>query len=166
MLKVLYDSSTSAAGATAIESYDNNLFDDDDDESLHSLSKGDALDAIGLRGEVSLSWADLLRKMKAEMNDMKFNQVPTLTSSKKLNVNEDFTLIPQSFNRSKGKTRSLLIGCNYNGKCRLKASHDDIRSMKVSLSERVRSMSLEVSDFLCYRIISLLSMDFRRILKT
>ncbi|CAJ1954543.1 unnamed protein product [Cylindrotheca closterium] len=132
MLKVLYDFvSASGADEIAFEQDDNDLFDDDDDEaSLDSVSKTGGLDTVGLRGESSLSWADLLRKMKAEMDDMKFNQVPTLTTSRKLNVNEDFTLVPKSFDPSTGRTRSLLIGCNYNGNAQLKASHDDIRSMK------------------------------------
>jgi len=141
MLKVLYDFvSASGADEIAIEQEDNDLFDDDDDESsLNSVSKTGGLDTVGLRGESSLSWADLLRKMKAEMDDMKFNQVPTLTTSRKLNVNEDFSLVPKSFDPSTGRTRSLLIGCNYNGNSQLKASHDDIRSMKVSLwSRRLR----------------------------
>lgn len=132
MLKVLYDFvSASGDDEIVIEQDNNDLFDDDDDESLNSVSKTGGIDTVGLRGETSLSWSDLLRKMKAEMDDMKFNQVPTLTTSKKLDVNEDFTLVPKSFNPDTGRTRSLLIGCNYNAKSQLKASHDDIRSMKV-----------------------------------
>lgn len=142
MLKVLYDFvSSSGNSEIALEEEDNNLFDDDDDESVNSVTKTSVLDSVvDLRGESSLSWADLLRKMKLEMADMKFNQVPTLTTSKQLNINEAFTLVPESFNKSQGRKRSLLIGCNYNGNSQLKASHDDIRSMKVRLSIKASCM--------------------------
>eukprot|EP00980_Cylindrotheca_fusiformis_P028395 scaffold22596_cov131-Cylindrotheca_fusiformis.AAC.24 len=61
---------------------------------------------------------------------MSRGSVPTLTSSRKLDVHQDFSIVPDSFDPSKGKKRCLLIGCNYDGPAELRASHDDIRSMK------------------------------------
>ncbi|OEU15368.1 hypothetical protein FRACYDRAFT_186966, partial [Fragilariopsis cylindrus CCMP1102] len=79
-----------------------------------------------------ITWADLLRKMKNEINDIEYVQAPIISSTRKFDLNTPFSLVPESFDKSTGKKRSLLIGCNYHGTegAELKASHDDIRSMK------------------------------------
>jgi len=70
--------------------------------------------------------------MKNEINDIEYVQAPTISSTRKFDLNTPFSLVPESFDKSTGKKRSLLIGCNYHGTegAELKASHDDIRSMK------------------------------------
>jgi hypothetical protein len=131
MLKVLYDHSSSTGGAENTFGASDGLFDDDE-ESYASMSRGSMLGSISMNGQCSLSWADLLRKMKTEIIDLEFDQVPILTTSRELDVHQEFCLVPDSFNSIQARKRCLLIGCNYEGPAELKASHDDIRSMKVS----------------------------------
>lgn len=144
MLKVLYDSAANdnhkdhEGGATGGNA-DATLFDDDEEEDDegdasafgNSLKSGFSLDA-GSAHLTSISWADLLKKMKAEIKDIEYAQIPKLTTSRKLDLSKDFSLVPENFDPIKGKKRSLLIGCNYSNDpdAELKASHDDIRSMK------------------------------------
>jgi hypothetical protein len=51
-------------------------------------------------------------------------------------LNKPFSLVGDNFDVTKHKRRSLLIGCNYRNieGADLKASHDDVRSMKVRLT--------------------------------
>ena len=119
MLKVLYDAAANAGGPEAA------LFEDDDDDETVETSPAET--------SLSLSWVDLLRKMKAEIKEIEYPIAPKITTSRKLDLNQPFSLVPAHFDPKKGKKRSLLIGCNYKTipDAALKASHDDVRSMKV-----------------------------------
>ena len=143
MLKVLYDAANEAADAAQTMEASEALFDDDEDEEQSFVSSGlplrrngtfASLDMQGdhLSNPSTISWSDLLRKMKAEIKDIEFAQVPALTSTRKFDLSQPFKLTPDSFDPKTGKKRSLLIGCNYNHLqgAQLKASHDDVRSMK------------------------------------
>jgi hypothetical protein len=138
MLKVLYDAASEAADAAQNDEAADNLFDDDDDESLATFapftrnSTFASLDMNDQSNPSIITWADLLRKMKNEINDIEYVQAPTISSTRKFDLNTPFSLVPESFDKSSGKKRSLLIGCNYHGTegAELKASHDDVRSMK------------------------------------
>lgn len=138
MLKVLYDAASEAADA---EDNDEDacdaLFDDDDDESLATLpftrnSTFASLDMNGQSNPSTIAWAELLRKMKTEINDIEYVQAPTIGATRKFDLNQPFSLVPESFDKATGKKRSLLIGSNYHGTegAELKASHDDVCSMK------------------------------------
>jgi hypothetical protein len=137
MLKVLYDSANDAADAAQTKRASDALFDDDEDEesilgrsikSVHSLE-------FAPSNPSTISWAQLLRRMKAEISDIEHAQHPTLTTTRKFNMNQQFSIVPENFDPKKGKKRSLLIGCNYTNihGAELKASHDDIGSMKVRI---------------------------------
>jgi hypothetical protein len=138
MLKVLYDAANDAADAAQTQKASEALFDDDDedDEEASAMGKsfksGFSLEAVS-PNPGTITWADLLRKMKAEMKEIQYAQVPKITSTRKVDLNKPFSLVPDNFDAVKGKKRSLLIGCNYNNVngAELKACHDDIRSMKV-----------------------------------
>ena len=142
MLKVLYDAANEVADAAQTAEASEALFDDDDEDEDHTLSNGPAfgrnttfasIDMNEHYNPSTITWASMLRKMKAEIKDIEYAQVPTLSSTRKFDVNQPFALVPESFDPETGKRRSLLIGCNYehiNG-AQLKASHDDVRSMKV-----------------------------------
>lgn len=149
LLKVLYDNESEAAEAAQVD-YTNaaNLFDDEDDEegeedigdcgvggpsAIDACSKSfDSLVLGDVSSPAAITWTDLLRKMKVEMSGVGFSQSPSITSSRKFDLNAPFSLIPHNFDPTKNKKRSLLIGCNYKHtpEAELKASHDDIRSMK------------------------------------
>jgi len=98
-----------------------------------SYKSGFSLD-YGAADTVAITWADMLRQMKAEFKEIGYAQVPKVTTSRKIDLNKPFSLCSDDFDPKKNKKRSLLIGCNYRDlpDAELKASHDDIRSMKVS----------------------------------
>ena len=139
LLKVLYDAANEVADAAQTQAASEALFEDDDDESLQNAVDLDrnstfaSLDMNDHYNPSTISWAMLLRKMKAEMKDIGYAQAPTITSTRKFDLNQAFSFVPDSFDPSQGKKRSLLIGCNYVNiqGAELKASHDDVRSMKV-----------------------------------
>ena len=130
MLKVLYDAANESTalenGGNAASNHANlndSLFDDDDEESLISnygtggaLSRDRTSQSLTLGDvatQLTLTWATLLRKMKAEIAEIEYAQAPTITSTRKFDINEPFTLIPAGFDDTVNKKRSLLIGCNY-----------------------------------------------------
>ena len=136
MLKVLYDAANETKDADDADPETDALFDDDDDDDESAWGKsfksGFSLDN-GFASQNTISWADLLRKMTSEMREIEYPQIPKLTTSRKLDLNKNFSLVPENFVPSSGKKRSLFVGCNYSNLpgAELKASHDDIRSMKV-----------------------------------
>lgn len=138
-MKALYDSAADVG--TSGQGFDagHTMFDDDDEESLASYGfrRNSTFGDYSIGGNLvpsSMSWLDLLRRMKTEIEDIEFAQAPTLSTSRKLDLSKPFSLVPANFDKKTGKKRSLLIGCNYKGldHAQLKASHDDISSMKVS----------------------------------
>eukprot|EP00934_Nitzschia_sp_Nitz4_P001103 Nitzschia sp. Nitz4//scaffold70_size99833//28238//30363//NITZ4_004591-RA/size99833-processed-gene-0.7-mRNA-1//1//CDS//3329557123//1103//frame0 len=138
MLKVLYDAANEAADAAQGAHAADALFDDDDDEDATigpAFARASTFASIDMNDHFNpstISWVSLLRKMKAEIKDIEYAQVPMLTSTRKFDLNQPFSLVPDSFDPTTGKRRSLLIGCNYShlSGAQLKASHDDVRSMK------------------------------------
>ena len=134
------------------------MFDDDDDETdaeptLLSKSPRSGLSIdYGCHNSVSINWFDLLRKMKAEFKEIGYAQAPKVTTSRKLDLNKPFSLTPETFDPEKNKKRSLLIGCNYQllKDAELKASHDDIRSMKVCINSFVVTCHRITAKFLTF----------------
>lgn len=142
MLKVIYDAANDMEGAAQTEAAAQALFEDDDEEEddddepsieTKSLKSGYSLDfASQSILQSNLTWASLLRQMKPEFKDVGYAQVPKITSTRKFDLNEPFSLTGTKFEPQKNKKRALLIGCNYKNLtgAELKASHDDIRSIK------------------------------------
>lgn len=138
MLKVLYDAANNAADAAQSNHVQDDLFNDDDDESLATMAftRNDTFASLDMNGQSNpstITWATLLRQMKKEMSAIDYPQTPSITATRKFDLNQPFSLVPESFDKKNGNKRSLLIGCNYHSTdgAELKASHDDIRSMKV-----------------------------------
>lgn len=137
MLKVLYDAANEAADAANEAAATDAIFDDDDESLLTNpidMSRTRTFESLVL-GVVptTITWATLLRKMKAEIQEIEYAQAPLVTSTRKFDLNKPFSLVPEGFDPEKNTMRSLLIGCNYTdvAGAELKASHDDVRSMKV-----------------------------------
>jgi hypothetical protein len=143
MLKVLYDTASDhgdlAAGVKAADAlFDDDEEDEEDESDEETSTWGKSFkSAFSIEAATShtctISWNDLLRKMKAEMRDIEYAQIPKLTSSRKLDLSKTFALVGENFDPAVNTKRSLLIGCNYRNVpgAELRASHDDIRSMKV-----------------------------------
>lgn len=118
----------------------NDLFDDDDDETVdtagftidRTIASFDTLLLNDNTNSSNTSWSELLRKMNREMQNVGYNQSAAVTSSYKLDLNEPFSIMPPDFKQGVNKKRSLLIGCTYRRTpdAGLKASHDDVRSIK------------------------------------
>jgi len=142
LLKVLYDAANDQAEMAEAEKAADALFDDDDEDDDDEDGEGSTWGKSFKSGfsvdkdfpsECKITWCELLRKMKAEIKDIEYAQIPKITSSRKIDLHKPFLLVPEDFDPDKGhKKRSLLIGCNYRNVpgAELKASHDDVRSMK------------------------------------
>jgi hypothetical protein len=136
---VLYDSAIEADGNAHNEAVAKSLFEDDDDDEEESTVMGKSfrsmysIDYSHMNHNI-ISWARILTQMKSEFKDIGYSQYPKISTTRKLDLSKPFSFQPDIFDPHRNKKRSLLIGCNYaesNG-AELKASHDDIRSIKVS----------------------------------
>ena len=114
-----------------------NLFEDDDDEEEDDLFNNDdeeslgSLEFDGMMSGATLSWSELLRRMKDEMEELDYAQVPTICTSRKFDLEEPVYLLPKNFNPEENRKFSLLVGCNYNRKVgALQKSHDDVQMVK------------------------------------
>lgn len=59
-----------------------------------------------------MSWVECLRKMRTELQQMGYDQIPQLTSSRLIDVNKPMTICPPNMH---GRKRAVLIGINYTG---------------------------------------------------
>jgi len=59
-----------------------------------------------------MSWVELLQRMRTELKNMGYEQIPQLSSSKMIRVREPMYIVPPG---STGRRRALLIGINYVG---------------------------------------------------
>eukprot|EP00577_Skeletonema_sp_RCC1716_P000654 CAMPEP_0113435386 /NCGR_PEP_ID=MMETSP0013_2-20120614/36245_1 /TAXON_ID=2843 ORGANISM="Skeletonema costatum, Strain 1716" /NCGR_SAMPLE_ID=MMETSP0013_2 /ASSEMBLY_ACC=CAM_ASM_000158 /LENGTH=547 /DNA_ID=CAMNT_0000325751 /DNA_START=68 /DNA_END=1708 /DNA_ORIENTATION=- /assembly_acc=CAM_ASM_000158 len=142
LLKAIYDTESEINNVASPHMVDAaNLFEDDDDQTVNTAGfsidqNSKSFDKLSFddSNATSLTWAQLLHKMKGEMHGMGFNQVPAITSSYKFDLNKPFSLVPPEFKVGVNKKRTLLIGCNYRKTrdAQLKACHDDVTSIKVN----------------------------------
>jgi len=81
-----------------------------------------------------MSWIDLLHRMRSVLKHKGFDQVPQLSSSRMLDVNHQFEIVPQE---SQGRRRAVLIGINYEGQDgQLSGCHNDANNIKNFLIEK------------------------------
>mmetsp|Transcript_18489 Transcript_18489/g.26030 ORF Transcript_18489/g.26030 Transcript_18489/m.26030 type:complete len:315 (+) Transcript_18489:168-1112(+) len=84
----------------------------------------------------NLSWVDLLREMRYNLDNQGYSQVPQLTSSRLIDVQNTFNLINPLEASYGGVRRAVLIGINYVGQQgQLSGCHNDVRNMKKFLQE-------------------------------
>uniref|UniRef100_A0A7S2GUN6 Peptidase C14 caspase domain-containing protein n=1 Tax=Helicotheca tamesis TaxID=374047 RepID=A0A7S2GUN6_9STRA len=78
--------------------------------------------------EDTLSFVEVLKAMRTYLDGEGFSQIPQLTSSKAVEVNEPFDLVPPE---ATGTRRALLIGINYVGmNGELSGCHNDVLNIK------------------------------------
>jgi hypothetical protein len=140
MLKVVYDAANEMEGAAQTEAAAQSLFQDDEEEDEDdepsitgkSFKSGYSLEFSHLH-HGRITWAMMLRQLKSEFKEVGYAQYPKITTTRKIDLNTPFSLASENFDPHKNQKRSLLIGCNYRSLpgAELKASHDDVRSMKV-----------------------------------
>ncbi|VEU40212.1 unnamed protein product [Pseudo-nitzschia multistriata] len=80
-----------------------------------------------------MSWIDLLHRMRSVLKSKGFDQVPQLSSSRMMDVNNQFEIVPQE---SRGRRRAVLIGINYEGQQgELSGCHNDVHNIKRYLTK-------------------------------
>eukprot|EP00752_Nemacystus_decipiens_P011242 g9991.t1 len=84
------------------------------------------------------SWLSLLKGMQSCLKGKKFTQIPQLSTSREIDVNDKFSLRNTA---GGGKTKSLLIGINYVGQQgQLSGCHNDVDMMKKYITSHGYSM--------------------------
>jgi hypothetical protein len=73
------------------------------------------------------SFTQVMDKMRAFLNKKGFSQIPQLSSTRPIDMNEKFSLVPDTVT---GNRRAVLIGINYVGqKGALSGCHNDVFNM-------------------------------------
>ena len=114
------------------------MFDDDDDDVSgvynREMSKSESFGSLAFDNLLvgsALTWGDLMRRMKDEMEGQGYEQTPTLCTSRRFELNEPVGLVSPDFDSSSNRKFAVLIGCNYKGTDgALNCSHEDICSIK------------------------------------
>lgn len=84
-----------------------------------------------------MSWIELLRRMRDVLRSKGFSQVPQLSSSEMLDVNNRFCIVPPENLEVNGAKRAILIGINYVGQQgQLSGCHNDVKNIKRYLIEK------------------------------
>ncbi|KAL3769130.1 hypothetical protein ACHAWO_007871 [Cyclotella atomus] len=82
------------------------------------------LEALYKKKSGSQSWAELLQEIRSNLTNKGYDQIPQLTSSSVIDVNEPMELVPNT----SGTKRALLIGINYTGQeGELSGCHNDVK---------------------------------------
>jgi len=77
--------------------------------------------------EEDLSFEEVLTEMRGVLEEKGYEQIPQLSSSRPMNVQDKFDLVPDE---TSGTRRALLIGINYVGKQgELSGCHNDVHNM-------------------------------------
>eukprot|EP00980_Cylindrotheca_fusiformis_P015142 scaffold4183_cov137-Cylindrotheca_fusiformis.AAC.5 len=83
--------------------------------------------------DVRYTWAQTLEIMRDKMEEMELSQVPQLSSSRPIDIDEELYIVPPD---STGTKRALLVGINYvedeNG---LSGCHNDVKNVKYFLMD-------------------------------
>lgn len=96
------------------------------------------------RGE-KMSWIEVLHRMRSILKHKGFDQIPQLSSSRMLDVNNKFEIVPES---SQGRRRAVLIGINYEGQQgQLSGCHNDALNIKRYL---IQKQGFKESDMLIF----------------
>lgn len=99
--------------------------------------------------DIRYSWADTLEMMRTKIEEIGLTQVPQLSASRPIDVNEEIMIsnpmgtrgdeydddeddeADDSGRRNRGVKRALLVGVNYTGEANaLTSCHNDVRNMK------------------------------------
>jgi hypothetical protein len=77
-----------------------------------------------------MSWIDLLHRMRSVLKQKGFDQIPQLSSSRMIDVNDSFEIVSQQSIQAQGARRALLIGINYVGQeGQLSGCHNDVKNI-------------------------------------
>lgn len=83
-------------------------------------------------GGEDMSFVQVLTAMRATLSSGRYSQIPQLSASRKMDINEPFQIV-----QGGGTRRALLVGINYVGqKGQLSGCHNDVGNIKDYLTER------------------------------
>ena len=99
----------------------------------------------------NLSWVDVLTRMRSILAG-DYSQVPQLTSSRRMDVNEPFEIVPKG---SHGDRRAVLIGINYHGQ-------DGELSGCINDAKNIKKYLMDVHGFLEDDIVCLFDDGYHR----
>lgn len=86
------------------------------------------LKVLNESGGREMSWIDLLHRMRSVLTSKGFDQIPQLSSSRMMDVNNRFEIVPSW---AQGRRRALLIGINYEGQQgELSGCHNDAKNIQ------------------------------------
>jgi len=90
------------------------------------------------RREDDLSFVEVLEQMRHMLREQGYDQIPQLTSSHQITVDEPFDLVPPITEDGGGVRRALLIGINYVGDSpgELSGCHNDVYNMIVRVHRK------------------------------
>jgi len=87
-----------------------------------------ALLQVLYKNQKNLSFVDVLTKMRTVLRGRKYTQVPQLSASRKMDVQQPFEIVPGDCT---GTKRAVLIGINYVGQQgQLSGCHNDVGNIK------------------------------------
>jgi len=76
----------------------------------------------------NLSFQEVLMRMRAILKTKSFSQKPQLSSSRFLDIHQEFRIVPENFS---GNRRAVIIGINYRGlRGELTGCHNDAKNIK------------------------------------
>jgi hypothetical protein len=92
------------------------------------------------------SWVGLLKRMQHLLKEEKFEQIPQISTSRKLDLHTSFEVLQSG----SGNHKALLIGINYVGmQGELRGCHNDVATMKSFLMEQGYSDNPENMSIMC-----------------
>lgn len=75
----------------------------------------DQLEELGKRKAPNLTYPGLLKDLRLMVKDAGLKHIPQMTSSRPIQDDTKFRIIPKHFNDKKNKRKALIIGINYKG---------------------------------------------------
>ena len=89
------------------------------------------LNVLNRNNNRPLTWIELLHEMRSVLRQKGFDQIPQLSSSRWIDVNQKFEIVPQRSIQQNGARRAILIGINYVGQQgQLSGCHNDVNNIK------------------------------------
>ena len=76
----------------------------------HHLNENGSNDGSSNTSRNRVTWVGCLRELRVELEQLGYDQIPVLSSSRLIDVNKPMYIVPPG---CKGKRRAVLIGINY-----------------------------------------------------
>lgn len=163
MISAARDNERSAAIATVDKEFSLTLAPVGTSGGVFTSALLQVLKESGENSRVEASWMQVMERLRTMVREKGFsNQVPQLSSSTELDIEDPFTIVPEVISstaktknkKKKRRRRAILIGINYVGvgqqEIRLSGCHNDVMNMQKYLVAHqgfdVRDMAVLMDD--------------------